>query len=128
MNHHEEAEQKALFDWAQYQPRLRWMFAIPNGGNRNPREAARLKAGGVKKGVSDILLPIRSTIPIQSNIESFYCGLFIEMKRRKVDGPSSVSQDQVDFHIAMTMAGYKCVVCYGADEAITAIIDYLDGC
>ena len=122
MKHSEEAEQKALFDWAQYQPRLRWMFAIANGGNRNPREAARLKAGGVKKGVSDIFLPV------QSNIESVYCGLFIEMKRRKVDGRSSVSQSQSEFQERMEWEGYKCVVCYGADEAITAITDYLDGC
>ena len=36
-----------------------FVFAVPNGGSRNLREAARLKAQGVLAGVSDlvILLP-----------------------------------------------------------------------
>lgn len=31
-------------------------FAVPNGGWRNPKEAARLKAEGVKAGVPDICI------------------------------------------------------------------------
>lgn len=32
------------------------VFAVPNGGNRNLREAARLKAQGVMAGVSDLII------------------------------------------------------------------------
>jgi hypothetical protein len=119
MKFHEDGEQKALFDWAAYHPELRWMFAIPNGGNRNKLEAVRLKQGGVKKGVSDIFLPK------QSKINGVYCGLFIEMKRRKVDGPSRVSWSQFEFQKGVEQAGYKCVICYGADEAIEEIKKYV---
>lgn len=32
------------------------LFAVPNGGRRSPREAARLKRQGVLAGVSDLIL------------------------------------------------------------------------
>ena len=57
----EAEEQKALFEWAGYMggkhPELRFMYHVPNGGRRNAREAAMLKAEGVKAGVPDIVLP-----------------------------------------------------------------------
>lgn len=46
MNHQESQEQQALFEWAAYHPELELMHHIPNGGKRNPREAARLKREG----------------------------------------------------------------------------------
>ena len=57
----EHDEQVALFQWmrlheAQY-PELKFAFAIPNGTRTTPRVAARMKAEGVLKGVSDIFLP-----------------------------------------------------------------------
>ncbi len=39
-------------------PTLSDMFAIPNGGERHAAVAAKLKAEGVKPGVSDIMLPV----------------------------------------------------------------------
>lgn len=113
--HHEDAEQVLIFKWASYYPILRWMHAIPNGGKRNPREAARLKAQGVKSGVSDICLPL----PMGG-----YHGLYIELKRRKQDGTSKVSKNQTAFCRDMTTLGYKAVVCYGANEAIQVIKEY----
>lgn len=72
----EHAHQSAVFCWASQQieiyPCLKWMFAIPNGGNRDPVTAARLKAEGVKSGVSDICLPF----PRRG-----YHSFFIEMKK-----------------------------------------------
>ena len=119
--HHEDDEQAALFDWAAFFPKLKFMFAIPNGGNRNPREAARLKRQGVKPGVSDVFLPIPKT-----TAGGHYHGLFIEMKRRKKDGRSQVSPAQKEFKIEVIRMGYRCVICYGAGEAIEAIKDYCD--
>lgn len=71
MRHIEHEHQVALILWA-YRTRIPaaadvepgarvgdYLLAIPNGGRRNPREAARLKAEGVKPGVSDLLLPLR---------------------------------------------------------------------
>lgn len=124
MKHHEDKEQETVFEWASYFPKLKWMFSIPNGaslaGDKKARaiQMGRLKKQGLRTGVSDIFLPMQSTI------ESVYCGLFIEMKRREVDGRSRVSEDQSAFQTAMTLAGYKCVICYGADEAIEEIRKY----
>lgn len=71
MNHIEHQHQVALIAWA-YRTKLppgsdvepgstvaSYLLAIPNGGYRTSREAARLKAEGVKPGVSDLLLPLR---------------------------------------------------------------------
>jgi len=116
MIHHEDAEQAAVFTWASYYPRLRWLHSIPNGGNRNIREAARLKKQGVKPGVADIFLPI----PMDP-----YHGLYIEMKRQKKDGRSVITEDQVDFLMAAKKQGYRCEVCYGAESAIRAIVLYV---
>lgn len=116
MNHIEDAEQAKLFDWAcrsGIKP-LRWLFAIPNGGKRNIREAARLKRQGVKAGVSDVYLPV--AMPP-------YHGLFIEMKRPI--GSIKITEKQKEFIAAMETQGYRAVICRGADEAILAIKYYL---
>src|ERR1043166_9911283 len=38
--------------------RLKWLHAIPNGGERTARTAALLKAEGVRKGGADVFLPV----------------------------------------------------------------------
>ena len=53
----ESDEQIRIFEFSEFHPKLRWMFAIPNGGYRDVREATRLKKQGVKSGVSDMFLP-----------------------------------------------------------------------
>ena len=115
--HLEDAEQAALFEWAAYKPTLRWLHAIPNGGNREPREALRLKRQGVKPGVSDIFLPVPS---------NGYHGLYIELKRRKLHGRASVTRQQSEFLTFANSNGYRAVICYGANEAIEEIERYLD--
>lgn len=83
MNHLEHQHQVALILWA-YRARLPesadvepgsrvgdFLLAIPNGGRRDVREAQRLKAEGVKPGVSDLLLPLR---------RHGYAGLWTELK------------------------------------------------
>ena len=122
MKHHEDTEQALVFEWASYRPILRFMFSIPNGSylagdiKARSQQMTRLKKQGLKTGVSDIFLPIAS---------KGYHGMFIEMKRRKVDGPSKVSPDQDVFLQEMHDQGYEVEVCYGAEEAIVAIQDYL---
>lgn len=116
MKHQEEQEQAALFDWARASgiKALRWMYAIPNGGKRNIREAARFKRQGVKAGVSDICLPV----PMPP-----YHGMYIEMKRPT--GRTTLTNKQQEFIKDMELQGYRAVVCRGATEAILAIKYYL---
>ena len=112
MKHHEDDEQAAVFDWAAYNPALKWMHHNANGGKRDVREAVRLRRQGVKPGVWDIFLP--------KPMGEFH-GLYIEMKKQKKHGKASLTKDQRQFQQDMIVQGYKCVVCYGAEEAIEAI-------
>ena len=53
----EADEQKAVIQWCILMegrwPELEYIYHVPNGGSRNSREAANLKAQGVKPGVPE---------------------------------------------------------------------------
>lgn len=90
------------------------LFAIPNGGARDSRTGAMLKAEGVKAGVPDICLPVAR------------CGfhaLYIELKT----ATGRVSEVQAEWHDALAKHGNKAVVCRSIDEAIKTLENYLDG-
>lgn len=112
----EHAEQVALFAWAEDNverlPALSLMFAIPNGGHRHVSVAAKLKLEGVRSGVPDIFLPW----PAHGRH-----GLFIEMKY----GKNKTSNSQQLWLQRLEQAGYATAVCYGCDEAIQIIEEYL---
>lgn len=102
----EHDEQKAFVAWFQLQyPKVR-LFAIPNGGDRNPIVAAKLKAEGVSKGVPDIFIP--------------EWHLFIEMKRKK---GGRLSSEQKDWIAYLESVGYTCHVCKGANAAMSICND-----
>lgn len=105
MQHVEHEHQKALIQWA-YRTRLPaapdvkpgstvgdYLFAIPLGGKRPPREAARLKAEGAKAGVCDLMLPLRR----QNS-----AGLWLEMKAPG-NTPTALQSAWID---RMELAGY----------------------
>lgn len=52
---------------------------------------------------------------------SFYGGLFIELKTEK----GKLSEKQRDIGKKLIIAGYRWEVCYGFNEAVNAIRDYL---
>lgn len=119
----EHAEQAAVIKWAQLQPipgtgyKVKdFLIAIPNGGSRHTIEAKNLKAEGVTSGVPDLQL-IYPHCP-------FY-GLFIEMKRKE-KSKARVSPAQKAWIEKLNAVGYRAVVCYGADEAIREIKNYLE--
>lgn len=112
----EHDEQKALMDWAALHqaryPELALLFAVPNGGKRDPATAARLRGEGVKPGVPDLCLPV----PRQG-----WHGLFIELKY----GRNKPSEYQLDWLARLTEQGYLAVVAWGWQEAVDVIRDYL---
>lgn len=116
----EHQEQAAYFQWVRTHipkdRRLALAHAIPNGGLRHKREAAKLKEEGVKPGVPDTFIPI----PIAP-----WHGLYIEFKTR---APSTrASQDQRDCIAALHHQGYFAVVCKGWEAARQVTLDYLAG-
>src|SRR5262245_9032875 len=100
----EHEEQKALFTWAALaagkRPELALMFAIPNGGQRHPAVAKKLKAEGVKAGVPDICLPVA---------RGDYNGLYVELKT--VNGRATDTQKQ--WMADLAKQGYAVQLCYG---------------
>ena len=64
----EEVEQRNVIIYCAYAGIP--VFAIPNGGSRDRREAARMTAQGVKPGVPDLFIP---------RAAGKFHGLFIEM-------------------------------------------------
>lgn len=116
MKRSEETEQMTLIDWCNINickyPELKLIYHIPNGGKRGKLEAARLKRGGVKKGVPDLCLPVS---------RKNYHGLYIEMKF----GNGRTSKEQKEWIADLTDQGYRAVVCNGFEEAKEEILKYI---
>jgi hypothetical protein len=72
------------------------LFAIPNGGSRNPIEAKNLKATGVMAGVSDLILIIKDKI------------YFIELKAQK----GIQSESQKIFQSKVENLGFEYLIFY----------------
>ena len=96
----EHEEQREFVQWFRREyPGVR-IFAVPNGEQRSPSVACRLKVEGVSRGVPDLFIPA--------------WGLWIEMKRTK---GGVVSVEQADWIEYLQGLGYAAVVCRGCDEA-----------
>lgn len=132
MKKYEDSIQKAVMTWARWQPLTLigikgklsdFIHHSPNGGYRNESEGRNFKLMGTKAGFPDLFI----FIP-----KGNYHGLFIELKTPKgktADGKTrqagQVSNNQEMMIDRLNAIGYKAVVCYGYDETITAIKDYL---
>lgn len=127
----ESEHQAALFKWADFAaanyPELHWLHHIPNGATlgSTARDRAirgsRLKAQGVKPGVADVFLPVA---------RGGYTGLYIELKKPSVKPkrPTSrggLSDEQLDFGCFVTNQGFLWCACYGWQDAVTAIENYI---
>lgn len=116
---YEQTEQTALFKWVAIVkdkiPQLKWLFAVPNGGLRNRREAGSLKAAGVKGGISDMVWPMLGNNCV---------GLFIELKRKKI---GVVSAQQTEFGKFVTTQRYSFKLCFGWLEARKVLIEHFYG-
>ena len=113
MKSKEHELQAACVKWfsLQYPQFYRMLFAIPNGGHRDIRTAARLKAEGVKRGVPDLFL----SVP-----RAGYNGLYIEMKY----GDNKLTEDQEEFFKQARSLGYLCMDCYTIDQFVDIITGY----
>lgn len=93
-------------------PELQRLHAIPNGGGRSKAEAGRLKAEGVKKGVSDLSLPVA---------RGRHHGLYMELKTAGVPP----TYDQVKWLIGSHREGYRAVIVNDMHTALGVINAYL---
>jgi hypothetical protein len=88
------------------------LFAIPNGGSRDPITGSRLKAEGVRPGIPDLML----AVPV-----SPHAGLFMEMK----EGNRPLSEAQVRVGRYLISVGYLATAARSSEEAIKIIKKYL---
>ncbi|MDD3019488.1 MAG: VRR-NUC domain-containing protein [Alphaproteobacteria bacterium] len=89
------------------------IFAVPNGGCRNSREAAIMKAEGVTAGVADVILLVS---------RDGYNSLCIEFKTEK--GRQSELQRQ--WQDEAEKNGNKYVICRSFKEFYSIINEYLN--
>lgn len=113
----EDTEQIQVIMWASWQqsryPELSLLHHCPNGGSRNKVEAVKLKQMGVKAGIPDLCLPVPKGI---------YNGLYIEMKYNT----GKLEDSQKRMLKALAATGHYCAVCYGAEEAIKVLEEYIN--
>lgn len=113
----EEWEQKKVIQWKRENqnkhPELQLLFASLNGIRLTPGLRVKAKAQGLEPGYPDLTLDVPR--------HGFH-GLKIELKRVK-GGTVSAEQKRV---IEMLRAqGYCVEVCYGHEEVISTISNYL---
>ncbi len=87
---------------------------IPNESKRSQSYGAKMKRMGLRKGFPDLFIPTAR--------QGFH-GLFIELKR---DKKSRVSAEQKAWVVYLNEHGYRATICYGADEAINEIKNYME--
>lgn len=87
-------------------------FAIPNGEKRGPKAQRLFKKLGGKPGVPDLCIPVA---------KGGYFGLYIEMKC----GSNKQTDNQLRWQTILIEQGYKATTCWGADEAIAVIKNYI---
>lgn len=120
----EDAHQLALMCWRasaiQEYPALKYLIHIPNGGFRDKREAAKLKAMGAKTGVSDLFL---------AKPFGRYAGLWVELKNLKFDKDRWLKDqpEQSQWLSDMTDNYYYACVCVGWENARNTIVAYMEG-
>lgn len=89
------------------------IFHIPNGSYKSVTARIKAKQEGLVSGIPDLMIPV---------VNKNHHGLFIEMKRVK---NSKVSVHQKQWIELLNKQGYKAIVCYGNNEAIQEIENYI---
>jgi len=110
----ESQEQKQLIQWCRTDPRLQYLFHIPNESVGGQGWMIRNRQMGVKAGVPDLFYPV----PLHG-----YHGLFIEMK--SADG-GRLGEQQKRWLEVLESFGYKTAVCKGWEEAKQVLEEYLN--
>ncbi len=113
--HTESNEQIAAMDWLRAQHPNIALHTLHIGNERKATYYAGyiMKRMGVLKGASDLFM----AWPVGG-----FHGLFIEVKS-KIGRPST---EQKAFLQRMKDVGYRAEICYGADEVINTMKDYLN--
>lgn len=112
----EDQLQRSVINWADIMsarfPLLGTLYHVPNGGKRNVLEAKKFKKMGVRAGVPDLCLPVKSR---------GYGALYIELKVGK-NKPTEKQKSMID---QLTENGNYVTVCRDFDTVIKTILWYI---
>lgn len=111
-NPSEDMEQSTLVSWFRLTYKDYIIYAIANGGYRDPREAKTLKQTGLLAGIPDLCILTDKGM------------FFIEMKKRKGGVLSKVQKEMIP---KIEHLGFKVIVGYGFRDAKNKIEEYLGG-
>lgn len=100
MKREESKLQRLCVKWFRLMYPNALIFAVPNGGSRNPIEAKNLKAEGVLAGVADLQIITQNKT------------FFIEMKTPK----GRQNENQKAFQSKVENLGFKYLICRTFDE------------
>lgn len=115
MSRNEEDQiQAAVVKWfdLQYPNYAGRLFAVPNGGKRHITTAVRLRTTGVRRGVPDLHLPVKT---------KNFSGLVIELKA-KGGKPTPEQSDWLEFYLKQN---FMAVLCVGVDAAINTLKNFM---
>ena len=116
----EHGHQVAFFQWAatiSAIPHMDMLYAVPNGGERNLKVAANMKAEGVKSGVPDVVWPVPC---------GRWAGLYLELKKPTVVNHAlgGRSDKQVKWHKQLILKRYCVITAYGWQAMAKAVEIY----
>jgi hypothetical protein len=113
----EKQESEAFYDYTQLLPAIKDLTVhFSNEGKRTLSFAGSLKRiGGIPKGFPDFAIFL-------ANYN--YHSLFIEMKKVSEKG-KKLRAEQLMWRDRLLKAGHYAIICYGCDEGIQVINDYL---
>lgn len=111
----ESITQQHFMTWLKLQfPKVHEVTAsFPNEGKRSLRNASRMKAEGLKKGMPDlgVFYPTKH-----------HPGMFIEFKSPK----GKLTESQCDMLELLAARGYYCCACWTLEAAISEMRGYLN--
>lgn len=87
---------------------------VPNGGFRNPIEAAILYGQGVRRSWPDYILDL----PIGG-----YHGLRLELK---AEGGGEPTPEQLETLLMLERVGFRCAVAWGFDQGRETLVNYIE--
>lgn len=88
---------------------------VPNGGQRHPAVAKKLKAEGVKAGIPDVMVFEPPYRPMGAGFRYLtHNGLALELKV----GKNKPTAAQVEWHERLRKNGWRVEVCYTLDEVL----------
>tara|TARA_R110002096_G_scaffold291212_2_gene485468 strand:- start:317 stop:685 length:369 start_codon:yes stop_codon:yes gene_type:complete len=112
----EHDECVALVQYFAYKPTIGpFLIHIPNEGKRSARAGKKLKDAGLRPGIPDYFL----AVPTKK-----YSGMWVEMKRK--NGRYKLTGEQANWITKLLEQGYYATFAFGAEDAISKILRYID--